>query len=47
MPMTDPAIKNAKPGEKRRKISDEKSLYLPVTVTMASWKPSQWVFTLT
>ncbi len=37
MSLTDPAIKNAKPGEKPRKISDEKGLYLLVTVKGAKW----------
>jgi len=37
MLMTDPAINNAKAGEKPRKISDEKGLYLLVTVKGGKW----------
>jgi len=37
MPLTDSAIRNAKPGEKSRKMTDEKGLYLLVTVKGGKW----------
>ncbi len=37
MPLTDSAIRNAKPGEKQRKLSDGRGLYLLVTVRGGKW----------
>ncbi len=37
MPLTDSAIRNAKPGEKQRKLSDGRGLYLLVTVKGGKW----------
>ncbi|MEY4593209.1 MAG: hypothetical protein RIR18_2104 [Pseudomonadota bacterium] len=37
MPLTDAAIKNAKPTDKPRKLSDEKRLYLEVAPSGGKW----------
>ena len=37
MPLTDPAVKNAKPGEKSRKLTDEKGLYLLISSKGGKW----------
>ncbi len=37
MPLTDSAIRNTKSGEKQRKLSDERGLYLLVTVKGGKW----------
>jgi len=37
MPLTDTAIRNAKPGEKPAKIFDERGLFLLVTPTGGKW----------
>lgn len=37
MPLTDPAVRNAKAGEKSRKLTDEKGLYLLVSPKGGKW----------
>lgn len=37
MPLTDPAVKNAKPGKKSRKLTDEKGLYLLLSPKGGKW----------
>ena len=37
MPMTDTAIRNAKPGDKPVKLSDERGLFLLISVTGGKW----------
>ena len=37
MPLTDTAIRNAKPGEKPAKMFDERGLFLLVTPTGGKW----------
>lgn len=37
MPLTDPAIRNAKPTDKPRKLSDEKGLFLLITPGGGKW----------
>lgn len=37
MPLTDTAIRNAKPGEKTIKLFDERGLYLEVSPTGGKW----------
>ena len=37
MPLTDTAIKNAKPGDKTRKLYDSRGLYLEVSPKGGKW----------
>ena len=37
MPLTDTAIRNAKPGEKTVKLFDERGLYLEVSPAGGKW----------
>lgn len=37
MPLTDVAVRNAKPGDKARKMADGGGLYLEVRPTGAKW----------
>ena len=37
MPMTDTAIRNAKPGDKPVKLSDERGLFLLISVAGGKW----------
>ena len=37
MPLTDTAIRNAKPGEKPVKLFDERGLYLEISPTGGKW----------
>jgi len=37
MPLTDTAVRNAKPGEKPRKLADEKGMYLEVAPAGGKW----------
>jgi hypothetical protein len=37
MPLTDTAIRNAKPGDKPRKLADERGLFILVTPKGGKW----------
>ncbi len=37
MPLTDTAIRNAKPGDKPFKLADEKGLFLLIAPTGGKW----------
>ena len=37
MPLTDPDVRNAKPGEKAKKISDSGGLYVEVAPSGGKW----------